>query len=341
MTSPCSLSLASISFSRGGQADYEIMTPFAPIFRRWNLGIGYQGTTIEVLARRQFQQNLTLTLLALVLLTGGVLLTLRAITRERKLLEAKATFVSNVSHELKTPLSLIRLFAETLELGHVKDTGEMRDYGRIIHRESSRLTQLINNILDFSRIEAGRHEYQFAETDVAAVIAEVLESYDQQLKGAGFVVERDIQSDLPPALMDREAIALALRNLLDNAVKYSAELKRIEVRLDRRGKGLAIEIVDFGIGIPRPEQRRIFEKFYRVSTGLVHNTKGSGLGLAIVKHIVEAHDGEILVESTPGKGSRFTILLPGRKALSNVAASVFNSGAPDVGGYSVAENPHH
>ena len=141
--------------------------------------------------------------------------------------------------------------------------------------------------------------------------------------------------------MDREAIALALRNLLDNAVKYSAELKRIEVRLDRRGKDLAIEIVDFGIGIPRPEQRRIFEKFYRVSTGLVHNMKGSGLGLAIVKHIVEAHDGEILVESTPGKGSRFTILLPGRKALSNVAASVLNSGAPDEGGYSVAENPHH
>lgn len=327
--------------THSGLADYEITTAFAPVFRRWKLGIGYQGTTIEALARRQFQQNLMLTLLALVLLTGGVLLTLRAIARERKLLQAKATFVSNVSHELKTPLSLIRLFAETLELGRVKDTGEMRDYGRIINRESSRLTQLINNILDFSRIEAGRREYQFAETDVAAVIEEVLESYDQQLKSAGFVLEQEIQPDLPPALIDREAMAQAVLNLLDNAFKYSAELKRIEVRLERRGEGLAIEIADRGIGIPRPEQRRIFEKFYRVSTGLVHNTKGSGLGLAIVRHIVEAHDGEILVESTPGKGSRFTILLPGRKALGNVATSVLNSGASDGGGYNVAENPHH
>ncbi len=327
--------------TRSGAPDYEITAPFSPIFRRWKLAIGYQGTTIATLARRQFLQNLMLTLMALVLVTGGGFLTLRAIARERKLIEAKATFVSNVSHELKTPLSLIRLFGETLELGRVKDLGEMRDYGRIINRESSRLTQLINNILDFSRIEAGRREYQFAEADVAAVIEGVIESYDQQLKGAGFVVERQIQPDLPPALIDSEAMGLAVLNLLDNAVKYSGESKRVEVRLNRCGEDLAILIADFGIGIPRPEQRRIFEKFYRVSTGLVHKTKGSGLGLAIVRHIVEAHNGEILVESTPGKGSRFTILLPQRKTLSDVEASALNSGVPDGGGSSVVENPHH
>jgi len=311
MTSPCSLSLASISFSRGGQADYEIMTPFAPIFRRWNLGIGYQGTTIEVLARRQFQQNLTLTLLALVLLNGGVLLTLRAITRERKLLEAKATFVSNVSHELKTPLSLIRLFAETLELGHVKDTGEMRDYGRIIHRESSRLTQLINNILDFSKIESGQRIYQFERANLAQLIEETLKLFVVRLEQDGFRIffERPAYP-LSDALLDTEAIAQAFINLLDNAVKYSGNRRTVTVRVDQALNFVTVAVADGGIGIEADELEKIFEKFYRVSTGLVHDVKGSGLGLSIVKHVVEAHRGKVTVESSPGDGSIFTIFLP-------------------------------
>src|SRR5262249_5034445 len=147
--------------SRSGLRQREIVLPFSPVFRRWKLAIGYHDTTIAALARSQFRQNLLLIGLAITLLLTGLILTLRATAREMKLVDAKATFVSNVSHELKTPLALIRLFAETLELGRVRNAEEAHEYYRIINRESRRLTRLINNILDFSRIEAGRRPYQF------------------------------------------------------------------------------------------------------------------------------------------------------------------------------------
>lgn len=140
-------------------------------------------------------------------------------------------------------------------------------------------------------------------------------------------------------LLDREAIAQSVLNLLDNAVRYSDQSKRIEIAVNTRASEIAIEVADHGIGIPRAEQQRIFEKFYRVSTGLVHDTKGSGLGLAIVKHIVAAHRGRVEVESTPGRGSRFTIFLPLSRAEA-LAAPAQHPNA-DAGGYGVAENPHH
>jgi len=342
-------------YSNGsGLARHEIKMPFSPVLRQWKVGIGYRNTTIEALARSQFRQNLLLIGVAIALLLAGLILALRATTREMKLVEAKTTFVSNVSHELKTPLSLIRLFAETLELGRVRNPEEAQEYFRIINRESRRLTRLINNILDFSKIEAGRRQYQFAETDVAEVVAEVLQSYERQMTNAGFEAQTSIQPDLPPSLIDREAMAQAVLNLVDNAIRYSDQAKRIEVSVRLHGGDIAIEVADQGVGIPKVEHQRIFEKFYRVSTGLVHDTKGSGLGLAIVKHIVEAHHGRVTVESAPGKGSRFTILMPSVRSEAPEAAP--ESLSPDaalgahtsgtastasMGGYSVAENPHH
>lgn len=325
--------------NRGGLRQREVVLPFSPVFRQWKLAIGYQDTTIAALARKQFRQNLLLISVAMALLLTGVILTLRATARQMKLVEAKATFVSNVSHELKTPLALIRLFAETLELGRVRSSEEAHEYYRIINRESRRLTRLINNILDFSRIEAGRRQYQFAETDLAEVVSEALQIYEYQMKSAGFEVVLNVQADLPPVLLDREAVAQSVLNLLDNAVRYSDRVKRIEVKVGARANDIAIEVIDQGIGIPRAEQQRIFEKFYRVSTGLVHDTKGSGLGLTIVRHIVEAHRGRVQVESAPGRGSRFTILLPVSKAAP--ADAIAESRAAGTGGYSVAENTHH
>jgi signal transduction histidine kinase len=331
-----------------GLTRHEILLGLSPVLRKWKMGIGYRNTTIEALARSQFRQNLLLIGVAIALLLTGLTLALRATTREMKLVEAKTTFVSNVSHELKTPLSMIRLFAETLELGRVRNTEEAHEYYRIINRESRRLTRLINNILDFARIEAGRRQYRFAKTDVAEIVTEVLQSYERQMTNAGFEARTNIQADLPPALIDHEALAQALLNLIDNAIRYSDRVKRIDVSVRLRGGDIAIEVADQGIGIPRAEHQRIFEKFYRVSTGLVHDTKGSGLGLAIVKHIVEAHSGRVTVESAPGKGSRFTILLPiVRSETSKAAPEPLNPGATiktstdSTGGYSVAENPHH
>src|SRR5262249_12112131 len=155
---------------------------------------------------------------------------------------------------------------------------------------SRRLTHLIDNLLDFARIEAGRKEYEFELSSVGDVVAEVIHSYEYQIRSSAFELEVEIQSDVPPALIDREAISQAILNLLNNAVKYSDVEKRIVVRVRSEDHLVVIEVADRGIGIPRSEQTRIFEKFYRVSTGLVHNTRGSGLGLTLVKHIVEAHN---------------------------------------------------
>lgn len=313
-------------------ARYEVKANFAPIFPKWYVALGYKNTTVEALAKDNFQKTLMMTVFVLAFLILGITLILRATSREMKLAQAKSTFVSNVSHELKTPLALIRLFAETLELGRVKSPEKAQEYYGIINNESRRLTQLINNILDFSKIEAGRKEYEFSESDVGEVVVQVLRSYEYQIISAGFQLTTDIQRDLPQALIDQDAISQAVLNLLNNAVKYSDKIKEIDVRVRSRDGQIAIEIADKGIGIPRSEQDKVFEKFYRVSTGLVHNTKGTGLGLALVKHIVEAHHGKITLDSTPGKGSRFTILIPATESETARDKLSFSSG-----GYTVAE----
>jgi signal transduction histidine kinase len=307
--------------NRDDVKNYEVAIPFSPFVPKYELVISYKNITLEGLAENNFKQNLIFNGLVFALLIGGIFLTLRAITREIKLTQAKSAFVANVSHELKTPLSLIRLFAETLELGRLKSPEKAQEYYRIINNESRRLTQLINNILDFSKIEAGRREYQFAETNLAEVIEEVIKSYEFQITGAGFELQTQIQPNLPVVSLDRDAIAQALLNLLNNAVKYSPVTKRLEVRAFALSNRVIIEVADRGIGIPRAEQKKIFEKFYRVSNGLVHDTKGSGLGLSIVKHIIEAHGGQISVESVTGKGSRFMVAIP-VKANGTTAVSV-------------------
>jgi len=172
------------------------------------------------------------------------------------------------------------------------------------------LNKVIDNILDFSKIEAGRKTYNFADGDMAEVIENVLSSYRYQIVNSGFDVQTNIQADLPSVLIDRDAMAQAISNLVDNAIKYSAEVKQLSIKTETLGSDLSIEIADRGIGIPRAEQAKVFEKFYRVGNGLVHDVKGSGLGLSLVKHIIESHKGTISVESDVGKGSRFTILLP-------------------------------
>ena len=168
--------------------NYEVAVSFEPVFPKWRLEAGFRNTTIDAIPSENFKKSLALSLFVLSLLIFGIVLTLRATAREMRLAEAKSTFVSNVSHELKTPLALIRLFAETLELGRVRSSDKAREYYRIISNESRRLTQLINNILDFSRIEAGRKEYQFETTNVADVVREVVETYQYPLENAGFEI---------------------------------------------------------------------------------------------------------------------------------------------------------
>ena len=292
------------------QKGYLLETNFDRPFSNWKTAVGLKDTNLEDLARDSFLHSAGATVLVLVFLLGGVALTIRATDREARLAQAKSNFVANVSHELKTPLSLISLFSEILELGRVNNEEKKTEYYGIIRHESRRLNKTIDNILDFSKIEAGRKTYQLVDADIAEVIDSVLSTHRYHIVNSGFNIQTDIQADLPPVLIDRDAMAQAISNLLDNAIKYSGKVKQISITAKVLGSDLSIEIADHGIGIPRVEQAKIFEKFYRVGNGLVHDVKGSGLGLALVKHIIEAHRGTISVESDVGKGSRFTILLP-------------------------------
>jgi signal transduction histidine kinase len=299
--------LYSNAVARNGQL-FE--TSFDRPFSNWKAGVALKNANLDDLARNSFLHSAGATVLVLLFLLCGIALTVRAADREARLAQAKSNFVANVSHELKTPLALLSLFSEILELGRVNSEEKKSEYYRILRHESLRLNKVIDNILDFSKIEAGRKTYNFAHGDMAEVIENVLSSYRYQITNSGFDVQTNIQPDLPPVLIDREAMAQAISNLVDNAIKYSGDVKQLSIKTETLGSDLSIEIADRGIGIPRAEQDRVFEKFYRVGNGLVHDVKGSGLGLSLVKHIIEAHKGTISVESDVGKGTRFTILLP-------------------------------
>jgi signal transduction histidine kinase len=291
----------------GGQPEVE--RNMEGVFPGLVLGMKLRGTTLAALGQH-FMHTSYWTLGGLsFLLAGGIFLTYRNVSKEMALARLKSDFVSNVSHELRTPLALIRLYAETLELGRLTGPAKHQEYYSIIRKESERLTALINNILDFSRIEAGRKEYDFRETDMCELVRNTLESYRYQIEQQGFTFEEKI-AEVPPLNVDREAMARSLVNLVNNALKYSQDRKHIGVNLYRESGTVKLEVVDQGIGIPASEQQRIFEKFYRVGDPLVHNTKGSGLGLSLVQHIARAHGGDVLVDSTPGAGSKFTITLP-------------------------------
>ena len=288
----------------------EITRKLDDVFRGLALGIKFQGTTADAIARRWVMRSFMILGALSLLMIGGLVLTYRSVSKEMALAHLKSDFVSNVSHELRTPLALIRLYAETLELGRITTQEKKEEYYRIIRKESERLTALINNILDFSRIEAGRKEYDFRETDIAELVQNTLDAYRYQIEQQGFAFEQSIDSSIPKVRVDREAIARALVNLVNNALKYSANEKFLGVRLYRANSVLKLEVIDRGIGITRREQSKIFEKFYRTGDPLVHTTKGSGLGLSLVRHITHAHGGQVEVESTPGKGSKFIVSLP-------------------------------
>jgi signal transduction histidine kinase len=288
----------------------EVERPFASVFPGLILGIKLRGTTIADISEHIVRTSFLIFGALSLLMGAGMFLTYRNVTRELALAKLKSDFVSNVSHELRTPLALIRLYAETLELGRLSNPGKCQEYYEIIRKESERLTSLINNILDFSRIESGKKEYSFRETDVADLVRSTLESYRFEIEQNGFQFEQKIDNNLPQVWVDREAIARSLLNLVNNAVKYSATEKYLGINLYHHDGGVNLEVVDHGIGIAPKEQAKIFEKFYRVGDPLVHNTKGSGLGLSLVRHIVQAHGGEVAVQSEPGQGSTFIITLP-------------------------------
>lgn len=288
-----------------------VFAPFKEVFPHWKIGV-YQrgGVTFEDALRRQVLIFGLLIGMLVLVITSGLVLTYRILRREVEMAQMKADFVAHVSHDLKSPLALIRMFAETLEMGRVADEAKRQEYYRIITRESERLTQLIDNVLDFSRIDAGKRRYHFRPCDVAPLLIQTLEAFQFQLDRRGFKVELMLQPDMPEISLDPEAFCQALGNLIDNAIKYSRDRQVIRVEAKVWDGVFYCAVADQGVGIAPAELPRIFEKFYRVGRSETQSTRGSGIGLALVKHIVEAHGGRIAVESTPGEGSTFTMIIP-------------------------------
>ena len=259
-------------------------------------------------AQRSFYWLALLLVLSVTLFGSYVLW--RDVRRELRMAEMRSQFVSSVSHELKTPLTAIRMFAETLSLGRSRNPEAQREYLETIVNESERLTRLLNNVLDFSKIEMGRRVYRPKPASLAEIVRAAARTVQYPLNQQGFTLNIKIEDGMPDARVDRDAIEQAILNLLSNAMKYSGDARTVDLSLLRRDGDAVIRVTDHGIGMDRQEQTKIFEKFYRVNSPENERIAGTGLGLALAAHIVKAHGGRIEVESMPGQGSTFSIYLP-------------------------------
>jgi two-component system phosphate regulon sensor histidine kinase PhoR len=239
----------------------------------------------------------------------GTAATLAVLYREAQVARLQTDFVNKVSHDLRTPLTSIRMFVETLQLGRIPDPARQSEALEIIADETARLSALINRLLDWARMESGRRSYDLRRQPVGPMIDAALEAFGPQLLLQPAEMTRTVPPELPPVWADREAITEALLNLLNNAHKYTGDDKRIEVSARSEDGMVVIEVGDNGPGIAQREQKRVFDKFYRGTDPLQRSIEGTGLGLAMVKHIAAGHGGRVSVESELGKGARFRIAL--------------------------------
>jgi signal transduction histidine kinase len=249
------------------------------------------------------------------------------VVHQLELAQLKAGFVSNVTHELKTPVALIRLAVETIELGRVRGPEDTARFIHSIGRETLRLSQLVDNILDFAKLEAGQRVLKLQPVNLNDVAREAFESFRPQLEVKGFKAEAALAADMPVIQADPGALSLCVFNLLDNAMKYSRESKDIRLETAVGPGEVRISVTDLGMGIAPADQRRIFEKFVRVQTGLVHDVKGAGLGLSLVDQIMRAHGGRVDVKSTPEKGSTFSLVLPAATQATSRTEPVLQTGS--------------
>jgi len=279
-------------------------------FERYRVRISPTADTPVVLTRRFVVLEIAFIGLMTLVIAAATIFGLRHTLRELELARVQSSFVSNVSHELKTPIALIRLAVETLEMGRVNGAEERDRFVHTIGRETMRLSQLVDNILDFARLEAGQKVFRFETVDVAELVRTTLDSFRLRLEDQGFAVAVDLPDSLPAVRAEPVALTHCLLNLLDNAIKYSRERREVRVSAEARPGFVAVSVADRGIGIPAADQKRIFQKFVRVETGLVHDVKGAGLGLSLVDQIMRAHGGRIELTSAAGEGSTFTLLIP-------------------------------
>ncbi len=291
--------------------NYLVTENFELLFGNWKVALfDKDGQTIEHLVRKE--KNLYRFLFGgiILLMLIGIFVMIRVIIHESEMARIKSEFVSNVSHELKTPLALIRMFGETLDSGVVNDEKKRKEFYGIIRKESERLTHLINNVLDFSKMDSGSKKYHFHDADLVQLVKSSLETYTFHIHKDGFEIKSVFPKNPIMVHIDKDSISQVILNLLSNAVKYSNATKYIKIEVWNDANSAFISVSDRGIGIPKEELKKIFDKFYRIPGDALSESSGSGLGLTLTSQIVEAHKGKIEVKSEVGQGSRFTITIP-------------------------------
>jgi two-component system, OmpR family, phosphate regulon sensor histidine kinase PhoR len=290
--------------------------PFRDTLTQWRLRVAPRDAKLLASrASRRATLDIVLITAALAVILSGFFVMLWNVRRERRLSELKSEFISNVSHELKTPLSLISMFGELLSMGRTRSPEQATEYAEIIRRESVRLSRLIDSVLDFSKIERGVDVYEFADDQsIAEVVSRALDISRHRLERADMALDARLADDLPPMRIDTNAITVAVLNLVDNAIKYAADGKRLEVALRRADDGVELEVRDHGPGVPEDERDAVFDRFYRSRTVRLKPIRGSGIGLALVRHIAEAHGGEVSVRAgDDGRGAVFRLWIPAQR----------------------------
>ncbi|MEL6562147.1 MAG: HAMP domain-containing sensor histidine kinase [Bacteroidota bacterium] len=276
----------------------------------YDISVTLKGASAASLSDKRFKVNLMWIFVLVLVLALGFVIIVRNLKKEMQLTQLKSDFVSSVSHEIRTPLALINMFAETLLLDRVRDEQKKKEYYEIISKETSRLKNIVNKILNFSQMETSKRSYSKVVQSLDEIVKDTLNTYSYHLQNKGFEHEVFYESEDRKANLDNEAITEALINLIDNAIKYSEEDKRIVIRTGMESDRVFVEVKDFGVGITPKNQKLIFDKFFRVTQGDIYNVRGAGLGLAITKNIVEAHSGNIELSSVYGKGSTFRLVFP-------------------------------
>jgi two-component system, OmpR family, phosphate regulon sensor histidine kinase PhoR len=279
------------------------------IFPDYSLGIRTKGASLKEIVRERTNTNLILLVGLDAVLIIALALAFRSVKREVQLAQNKSDFVANVSHEIRTPLALISMFAETLEMGRVKSEEKKQEYYTIITKETHRLSGIVNKILNFSQTEAGKKTLHIESVELSRELLGILKTYDFHLKNKGFEYHFEESINLF-VKADKEALTEIIINLIDNAIKYSADKKRIEINVGSKDEFGWISIKDYGLGISKADQKHIFDKFYRVSSGNLAKSQGTGLGLSLVKQLIEKQNGKISVTSELGQGSIFTLYFP-------------------------------
>jgi signal transduction histidine kinase len=312
-----------ITSARGTTIDKMHQSLLAANTGRWQLLLQHRSGSLGAVVANARRKNLAISFGVLILLTVSIAMLLVSTRRANRLAEQQMEFVAGVSHELRTPLAVIRSAGENLADGVIDEKNQIKRYGALIASEGRRLTEMVEQILEFAGIQSGKKNYSLRPASVTEVIEQAIVACLPMLDEGGFELKKEIAKDLPAIAADEAALGRSIQNLLTNAMKYSGATRMVEIKAQPhktvKGQEVQITVADNGLGIAAEDLPHIFEPFYRGREAVASQIHGSGLGLSLVKQIIDSHHGRITVSSEEGKGSRFTIHLPVAKGLDELS----------------------